>query len=489
MIKPLVILVVVLFNGIVCPPPLRQQAQQAQAQDNAQQHNQEATGQQQGEAAQNTEQQGEYDGRHPGYQFAYTKYLEEVVKILESDPKFNERLKNMKEDDIKAGNIADHIDDLPQEVFDKLHKAKFDEIERLRKQIEEQIKVGNLSESFLPTTNKFQLDGGAHNIKMPDHLDVQELEKFHKEDLRKLIQKTVADMNAMDDQRKEDFKQYEMKKQAEEDHKLAQMTPEDREKAKLEHEESIKRHNDHEKLKHPGSKDQLQEVWEESDHLEKDQYDPKTFFALHDLNGDGFWNDFELESLFQLELEKMYNETNPDDDMKERAEEMYRMREHVMKQIDVNQDRMISMEEFLNDADNQNSNPPKQQEAWEDLGQKKVYTDEELQQFEAQYAKQQGWGEHAYDPQQVASDQIHQQPAQQQPQVAQQQVHPAQQQPIQPVNNHAPPPVMNAQPHVQQQQPPQQTPQQPPQQPPQQNLPPVHHEPIQDHTKDPTYGI
>lgn len=85
----------------------------------------------------------------------------------------------------------------------------------------------------------------------------------------------------------------------------------------------------------------------------------------------------------------MYNETNPDDDMKERAEEMYRMREHVMKQIDVNQDRMISMQEFLNDSDNQNSNPPKQEE-WEDLGQKKVYTDEELQQFEREYAQKQG---------------------------------------------------------------------------------------------------
>ncbi|UMM40675.1 hypothetical protein L5515_017210 [Caenorhabditis briggsae] len=454
MIKPLFILGVFLINGIVCPPPMRQQAEQAQAHDNSTPQ----PGAQTQEGAPVEIEKNEHDGRHPSYQFAYTKYLEEVVKILETDPKFNERLKNMNEEDIKAGKIADHIDDLPQEVFDKLHRAKFEEIERLRKQIEEQIKA----------------DGGAHNVQMPDHLDVQELEKFHKEDLRKLIQKTVADMNKMDDQRKEDFKQYEMKKQAEEDHKLAQMSPEEREKAKREHEEAEKRHNDHEKLKHPGSKDQLQEVWEETDHLEKDQYDPKTFFALHDLNGDGFWNDFELESLFQLELEKMYNETNPDDDMKERAEEMYRMREHVMKQIDVNQDRMISMQEFLNDADSQNANPPKQEEAWEDLGQKKVYTDEELQKFEKEYAAQQGWGEHAYDPQQVASEQLHPQAAQQPPQ---QQVHPAQ--PIQPVNAHAPPPlpVHNAQPPVQQQQPPQQ------------NLPPVHHEPIQDHTKDPTYGI
>lgn len=106
--------------------------------------------------------------------------------------------------------------------------------------------------------------------------------------------------------------------------------------------------------------------------LDKESYDPKTFFALHDLNGDGFWNDFELEALFNLELEKMYNETNPDDDMNEKAEEMYRMREHVMKQIDVNQDRMISLQEFLSDAESQNAQPPKQ-ENWEDLGQKKVW--------------------------------------------------------------------------------------------------------------------
>uniref|UniRef100_A0A1I7WGI1 EF-hand domain-containing protein n=1 Tax=Heterorhabditis bacteriophora TaxID=37862 RepID=A0A1I7WGI1_HETBA len=81
--------------------------------------------------------------------------------------------------------------------------------------------------------------------------------------------------------------------------------------------------------------------------MEKDSFDPRTFFALHDLNGDGFWNADELEALFQLELEKMYNETNPDDDPRERMEEMYRMREHVTKQMDKNGDRMISIDEFL----------------------------------------------------------------------------------------------------------------------------------------------
>ena len=77
--------------------------------------------------------------------------------------------------------------------------------------------------------------------------------------------------------------------------------------------------------------------------MDKDNYDPKTFFALHDLNADGFWNEQEIEALFQAELEKVeftieftnqttqihnssfyfhkfkvYNETNPDDDPKEK---------------------------------------------------------------------------------------------------------------------------------------------------------------------------
>lgn len=58
-------------------------------------------------------------------------------------------------------------------MFDKLTKAKIEEIERLRATIEEQIKK----------------DGDARNIQMPEHLDVNDWKNFGKEDLRKLIQK------------------------------------------------------------------------------------------------------------------------------------------------------------------------------------------------------------------------------------------------------------------------------------------------------------
>ena len=157
----------------------------------------------------------------------------------------------MSESDIKSGKVADHIDDLDQSVFDELTKAKIAEIDRLREEIGKQI----------------EKEGGAHNIKVPDHLDVQNWEKFNKEDLRKLIVRTAADMEEMDKQRREDFKEYEMKKKAEQDHKLAGMTQEERAKAEEELKASEQRHNEHEKLKHPGGRDQLEEVWEESDHV------------------------------------------------------------------------------------------------------------------------------------------------------------------------------------------------------------------------------
>lgn len=37
----------------------------------------------------------------------------------------------------------------------------------------------------------------------------------------------------------------------------------------------------HLQLHHPGSKQQLEEVWEKQDHMENQEFDPKTFFHFH----------------------------------------------------------------------------------------------------------------------------------------------------------------------------------------------------------------
>lgn len=48
-----------------------------------------------------------------------------------------------------------------------------------------------------------------------------------------------------------------------------------------------------------------------------------------------------------LQLDKVYNSSNSDDDMVERDEEMNRMREHVFNEMDKDKDQFISMEEFM----------------------------------------------------------------------------------------------------------------------------------------------
>merc|ERR1711970_1457517 len=128
-----------------------------------------------------------------------------------------------------------------------------------------------------------------------------------------------------------------------------------------------------------GTKDQLEEVWEEQDHMAKEDWDPKTFFAMHDLDGNGQWDDNEVRILFKKELDKAYDPNAPEDDMKEREEEMERMREHVFKESDTNKDHMISYEEFLAET---KRDEYEKDEGWDTLDDEELYTDEEFNNFE-----------------------------------------------------------------------------------------------------------
>jgi hypothetical protein len=82
-------------------------------------------------------------------------------------------------------------------------------------------------------------------------------------------------------------------------------------------------------------------------------------------------------------LDKAYDPNAPEDDMKERAEESERMREHVLKETDKNKDRLISLEEFLTQTKEEDFN---NHETWEGLDDEEQpeYSDQEFQQFEAQ---------------------------------------------------------------------------------------------------------
>jgi len=62
------------------------------------------------------------------------------------------------------------------------------------------------------------------------------------------------------------------------------------------------------------------------------------------------------------QLDKAYDPDAPEDDMVERYEEMNRMREHVMNEIDKDHDRLISLQEFL---DSTKQTDFKKDEGWD----------------------------------------------------------------------------------------------------------------------------
>ena len=49
-------------------------------------------------------------------------------------------------------------------------------------------------------------------------------------------------------------------------------------------------------------------TWNKKDGLDPEYFDLKTLFKLHDKDGDGYLDEYELETLFLADLEKAYNE-------------------------------------------------------------------------------------------------------------------------------------------------------------------------------------
>lgn len=308
----------------------------------------------------------------------YGRYLKEVVGVLESDESFRKKLEESNISEIQTGEIAQHLDFVGHGIRTKLDELKRKELDRLRQ-------VMRLK-SYLQKS----LKESHPNIELPEvdrervlgHLDHNNPNSFEVADLAKLIQKASKDLGDIDKKRKEEFKNYEMEKELLRRQQLEALNETARLEEEKKFEEMQKKHDDHPKLHHPGNEEQLKEVWEESDGLSKKDFEPKTFFHLHDTNGDGFLDAGEVEALFQKELDKVYDPNAPEDDMLERYEEMNRMREHFVNEVDRDKDSMISMEEFI---DNTRKEEFKNDEEWQPLESEDTFNEEELVAFEKNY--------------------------------------------------------------------------------------------------------
>lgn len=295
----------------------------------------------------------------------YERYLKEVVSVLESDPEFRAKLDKAEEADIRSGKIAQELDYVNHNVRSRLNELKRQELERLR----------HLARQA------YELSNGVdrRHLKIPEHLDHVNSDTFEVEDLKKLILKTSADLAENDRKRREEFREYELQKEFEHQEMVRNMDDTHRKQFEEDLKKQKEKHNKHEKVHHPGSKDQLEEVWEKQDHMDPQDFDPKTFFMLHDLDGNGYWDETEVKALFVKELDKVYQSGLPEDDMRERAEDMERMREHVFKEADKDKDHLISFSEFLDQTKREEFN---RDPGWDTVDNVPQYTHEEYLEFE-----------------------------------------------------------------------------------------------------------
>ncbi|XP_074472760.1 nucleobindin-2a [Sebastes fasciatus] len=306
----------------------------------------------------------------------YDRYLREVIDFLEKDQHFREKLHNTDMEDIKQGKLAKELDFVSHHVRTKLDELKRQEVSRLRTLIK--------AKQDLEGGNDIAVDHQAM-LKQFEYLNHMNPHTFEVDDLDRLIRSATKDLENYDKERHEEFKKYEMTKEHDRKEHLKTLDDDERKKEEEHYEEMKKKHADHPKVNHPGSQNQLKEVWEEADGLDPEDFDPKTFFNLHDTNGDGYFDEQELEALFTKELEKIYDPTNEEDDMVEMEEERLRMREHVMNEVDSNKDRLVSLEEFLVATKKKEFLEP---DSWETLEQNQAYTDEEMKEFEEHLTQQ-----------------------------------------------------------------------------------------------------
>lgn len=305
----------------------------------------------------------------PMMHIQYKNYLHEVMDVLESDPEFEKLLENSTYEEIISGKIP-HLKFLSHDVRTELDEIKRDEVERLDKLIQRKQKL-------------LQIPDHQLHEYWPQHVDT-ETDAFSLADLEKLIAQLNFDLDKIDDLRRQEFKNHEMQKELERRLHLQGLNETERKKAEEEHQKYLDKRKKHKKINIPGSNNQLLEVWIHEDSLQYQDFEPKTFFKLHDLNNDDLLDEFEIEALFENELNKLFNSTVEPFDPMEREEEMNRMRENFDLRIDKDKDGVVSLLEFITYSKSSDFN---KNEDWKSVEDETQFSEEEFQQYSKNHEK------------------------------------------------------------------------------------------------------
>lgn len=321
----------------------------------------------------------------------YKRYLAEMTDEMMRDPAFRDQLMSEIETELKnftpGGQPENEMRDLLTiatklkqiEVRSKLDEQERQTVEQMRRAArrgrEHDLGI-QASQEELADTDQTQETGGLSAESANGLLDLTK-QRDHTADRVKL-------MGHIDKERHEAFLQKEMERFLDYQKSMASIiTPAERDvfiQAHKAAQDALARSRGAE----PGHKKQLLDVWKNNDGMEDMEFSPRTFFNLHDINTDGFWDIKEVEALQLPEARKLHTFPGILPDEMAILEEAARMREHFFKEYDLDVDGLISAVEFL--ARTKAPAFGEEGKAWEAVDPQKEMTAEKLRAYEAQRA-------------------------------------------------------------------------------------------------------
>jgi len=262
----------------------------------------------------------------------------------------------------------------------------FDVIKKLFEEVVSDEQEGKSIQAALNAVKKKEIDIIRKRIiprrkylkkgfKEPNYLNFNKL-KFSGEDIALLFTAIQDHKTKWQALRRKDRKLFEMEKRFQEKQVLRHLNNDRERKQEIERREKEKAEQANKELKHPLSKDQIEDVWENQDNLPKDEFDPKTFFALHDLDGNGLLDTREVELVLKSEYEKSFTDKDKPEVKEERRQEMLRMREHIYNSVDKNKDMMIDLAEFIGTLETE------KEEKWDEQSEDYDYDEDDFKEFE-----------------------------------------------------------------------------------------------------------
>ncbi|VDK24172.1 unnamed protein product, partial [Taenia asiatica] len=254
----------------------------------------------------------------------FKDYLGNLFKALENSTEFLDHVSGLHETDSSV-----NISLLSKEVRDKLNLIK------------------HKTRNYFVDLLKLKRDhGGGGKVRVPSDiakaLDIGNSTEFSGADVETILKMLRERQEAIDREEIFFLNEVEVMKVLERWDAHVNDTTAVREKAQHDFELAKKKHLKPGRFHEPGSRAQEREQWQKGDDMPEDEFDPRVFFIMHDLNSDGVWDTEEMDAMLSAQIGQI------DGDEPERQDE-YRvqMRRKMLEVMDRNGDGLIDYKEHM----------------------------------------------------------------------------------------------------------------------------------------------